>query len=540
MNVTRFRRATIVMILLIACATVFSQGSVEGADKILADLQKHVAELSAEIAVLKNGVEDPYRAIGAVDGYNPRAKYYEVPAGFPQIESRVRFLGNLRGTWREMGAQYGERAGDLIVTVYRYIIDYFESKEMSEKLLQSYARRYGEQVDAYAPEMMEFMRGIAEGTDWTGTSTLILGEMTPIDRVLLINTFLDLDFFSPRIGLSTGTPAATYSSDFLGTPVAGHCTGVALSGKSRGALLSPTKNGETIISNHYDLARFAPLGWNCAYIATPSDPKAHVFWSIQPAGMVGSQNISTNDVGVTIGSFFGGQSDDDAFGFGVIHPVLELHALVYADNARQAVDTMVFGSAEYRAKTGRTKVLQTGFWGYLVADRDEVMVLEVTPNRHAVRYPGDMGEKGNYVIYANWYGADHYYDANNKLVNQPIGVQPPEFPERYWTYDWFIRYHFGQLDEELVRDAQRSTYYYDKDTGQRIDNLEGTALPLYVGMHTISSYWGAALGLDIGGTIHAAQVILSPNGRSKINWVQGRPSEWVGPWQSVDLYGYQK
>ena len=256
--------------------------------------------------------------------------------------------------------------------------------------------------------------------------------------------------------------------------------------------------------------------------------------------MVGAANLIVNDKGVTFASFFGGQSSDDAYEFGVLTYPLQTYALAYADNAQEAIETMVFGSAAYQEKTGRKKVLQTGLHSYLVADPNAVMALETTPRRHAVRYPGDLGEVGNYVIYANWYGANHYYDENNVRINEPIGIQPPEFPERYWTYDWFIKYHLGQLDEELVQEGQKSRYYFDRETGRRIDFLEESTIPLYIGMHTISAYWGAALGLEVGGTAHAAQVVQEPHGRIKINWVQGRPAEWVGPWQSTDLYGYQK
>ncbi len=532
--------AAVLTVFTLSATSVSAQSGSDPAAKAIIQLQQQGKDLAEKLGSLEHSTADPYKEIGAGVGYNPRAKYYEVPEGFPQIDSRVRFIGNLRGTWKEMGLQYGERAGDLVVNVYRFSLDYFKSKGMGEEKLKAYMDKYRQQIEAYAPEQIEFMQGIASGVDWSVDGASASKVLSDFDRIMLINSFLDLDFFHPKESLGAGLGPETYVSELLGNPVTGACTGIALSGKSRGKLLSPTKNGETIVTNHYDLARFVPLVWSIAYVATPSDPKAQVYWSINPAGIVGSQNLSTNVKGVTIGSFFGGQSEDDAYGFGVIHPVLELHALAYANTAQEAVQMMVFGSEAYRKKTGRAKVLQTGLWGYLVADKNEVMVLEVTPNRHAVRYPGDMGEKGNYVIFANWYGAGHYFDEKNKKVDKPIGVQPPEFPERYWTFDWFIRYHFGQLDSDLVKEAQCSTYYFDKDTGQRIDNLEGTSLPLLIGMHTISAYWGAALGLDIGGTIHAAQVVHSPSGRTRIDWVQGRPSEWVGPWQSVDFYGYQK
>ena len=110
--------------------------------------------------------------------------------------------------------------------------------------------------------------------------------------------FYDLDFFHPRADRHDGTAAR------LPEPSAGdatqearlleHCTGIALSGKPRGDLPSPTKNGETIITNHYDTVKFVPYGWNCAYVATPSDPDAHLFWSI-PTGRHGGRRQSDRE-----------------------------------------------------------------------------------------------------------------------------------------------------------------------------------------------------------------------------------------------------
>ena len=499
---------------------------------------------TAEAAEYAEAADDPYREIGSVPGYNPRAKYYEVPEGFPKIDSRVRFLGNLRGTWTEMGYQYGERAGDLIVNVFDYSLELFNQRNMTVEKLLEYLYRYLDEIDAYAPEMVRFMEGIAEGASTMLGESRFAEEMSDFEKILLVNAYLDLDFFPPRREASASAESQLQENGAneyeWKLAFREHCTGIALSGSSTGNLLSPTKNGETIIANNCDLARFVPFGWNCAYVATPDDPDANVFWSIHPAGLVGGLNLCTNDKGVTLGNFFGGQSSDDSYDFGVLMGPLQIHAVAYADTAEEAVDIMVFGNEKYRKTTGRTKVLQTGLWAYIVSDSTDVMVLELTPRRHAVRYPGDMGEVGNYVIYANWYSTDHYYDENNILVEEPIGIYPPEFPERYYTYDWFIKYHFGELDEELVKEGQKITYYFDEETGRKIEFLEGSTYPLYIGVHTISAYWGAALGMDIGGTAHASQVVQMPSGRKKINWVQGRPCEWIGPWQSTDFYGYQK
>ncbi len=539
-NNGRFLIFLVILTFLIPSVFIFSEGMQEYEQSLLEkeELSLMVQQLSDEIEDMKEQNVDPYKEIGSVPGYNPRAKYYEVPEGFKKIDSRVRYIGNLRGSWEEMGYQYGERTGDLILNVFNYSVDFFAQRNKDINQLKTELKLYQAQIEAYAPEMMEFMKGIADGASWQLSESPYAEDMSDFEKILLVNIHLDLDFFPPKTdgGKDFSIEYSTHDSLALKE----HCTGFACSGKDSGELLSPTKNGETIVVNNCDLAQFVPYGWNCVFIATPNDPDANTFWSIQPAGVVGGLNLCANDEGVSLGNFFGGQSEDTSYDYGVPMGVLQIHALAYADTADEAVEIMVFGDERYRFETNRKKVLQTGLWSYLAADSNEVMVLETTPNRHAVRSPGDMNETGNYVIYANWYGSKHYYDENNVFVNEPIGICPPEFPERYYTYEWFIKYNFGQIDEAMAKEGQKITYYYEKDTGRRIDFLEGSSYPLYLGVHTISAYWGAALGMDIGGTAHASQVIVEPAGRIKLNWVQGRPCEWVGPWQSADFFGYQK
>ncbi|MGH9414761.1 MAG: hypothetical protein ACRD0Y_13610, partial [Terriglobales bacterium] len=44
-------------------------------------------------------------------------RYYRAP-GYPAFAAHPRYLGELAGSWHDMGKQYGERAGDLIRMVY--------------------------------------------------------------------------------------------------------------------------------------------------------------------------------------------------------------------------------------------------------------------------------------------------------------------------------------------------------------------------------------------------------------------------------------
>ena len=51
-------------------------------------------------------------------GHNPRLADYHRAEGYPAYDPHPRYLGELRGSWDQIGRQYGERAGDLIRMVY--------------------------------------------------------------------------------------------------------------------------------------------------------------------------------------------------------------------------------------------------------------------------------------------------------------------------------------------------------------------------------------------------------------------------------------
>lgn len=51
-------------------------------------------------------------------GHNTALGNYYVQPGYPPYPDHARYLGDLKGTWKQMGNQYGERAGDLIRRVF--------------------------------------------------------------------------------------------------------------------------------------------------------------------------------------------------------------------------------------------------------------------------------------------------------------------------------------------------------------------------------------------------------------------------------------
>jgi len=494
-------------------------------------------------SIMVIGQEDPYRRIelGSTAGYGTRVQEYKVPEGFPQFEVRTRFIGNIRGTWYEMGLQYGKRAGDLIRYVYDYwlknAIERFGLEHLKEDLT-----RYAKEIDLYSPEMTKFLKGIAEGASEDLHKSPYKEKLNDFEKIILINVSPPLNWMHPKSEFHKGktTPMPKKNSMHISSAskeICLSCTGTALCGKPRispkGELPSPTRNGVTIITQNMD-AGYAPWAWNVAYVATPSDPEANVFWSISTAGMAGGNNMVINNKGLGLGLYTGGQSDDPD-DFGIVWQPLYVYTIAYANNAREAIELLTQGSPEYRTKTGRKIVRHAGRWGYMVADPDEVAMVEVTSHRYAVRYPGETNEKGNYIVYANFYRTNHYFNENNVKIEKPIGTVKSSSKERYYTFDWHIKYHFGDLDICSTKEMLGMRFYYDKDTGRRIEFLEDGVTPLHLTKHTPNYNKN-----DTTGTVWASCAILRKDGKTEIWWTKGNPADWLGPWQHTDFAGYGK
>src|SRR5438128_1813892 len=70
-------------------------------------------------------------------GSNPNLKYYSLYPGYPAYDPHPRYLGELSGSWREIGEQYGKRAGDLIRMVFEgWFFEVVEVQRSTEALRQ--------------------------------------------------------------------------------------------------------------------------------------------------------------------------------------------------------------------------------------------------------------------------------------------------------------------------------------------------------------------------------------------------------------------
>ena len=119
-------------------------------------------------------------------GSNTAVEQYVVFPGFPTFENRVRFIGPLKGSWHEMGRQYGEEAGDLIRWVFdawwtigKDIISALGRPHIIEDL-----HRYEQSIFFLSPGLIDFMKGIAEGASASLSRSPYADQCTHYEKVI--------------------------------------------------------------------------------------------------------------------------------------------------------------------------------------------------------------------------------------------------------------------------------------------------------------------------------------------------------------------
>ena len=212
-------------------------------------------------------------------------KYKRDPA-LPECPDRVRNIGELEGTWFEMGAQYGERVGNYIQHVFNNSYSNLR-KKLGKKHLLTDIHRYEKAISDLSPSAMEFMRGISEGASKELDRSPLSDSCSDYEKILLIGCRNEIDFRHPRW---LHEPTSTINH-------APGCSSIAVVGE-----LGGVKFDETIIAQNND----GPFGllYNVSYVANPVEPKARRFWAIGLAGQLTYTQV--NDKGVAITETAGG------------------------------------------------------------------------------------------------------------------------------------------------------------------------------------------------------------------------------------------
>lgn len=483
-------------------------------------------------------------------GHNARLGDYYRHAGYPAYEAHPRYLGELHGSWYEIGKQYGERAGDLIRMVYEGWYRELLPIQGSPKVMAAYLDQQNAYYETLLPEALEFMHGMAQGAAAELAASAFPAALTHFHKVLMINSYYGLK----------GKPPVSESARFAAPEDGAHCcSGAVIFG-------SATRDGKTIHVSSED-QHFFPQEYLVTYIVRPSDPRAHRYTVTDSAGEIGSEH-GQNDQGVTVSGYSGGR-------FGILGPTLEhpfsgyrrpgldwqvgvFCANAFANTARHAVELLTVGSPEYRAKSGREIVVGKCTLGvnWVISDAHQAFVVESIPAdqkgmaRYAVRVPGQMGERNNHYIVStnNVEAPDSYREENVHDATHPMsqhgnsGQDPIHFGlsisgMRFWTFMWMIKEHFGQITPDMVKEWRKAHFIYDR-AGVRHDHVDigGKSIPLHLVPDAATLCWHTSgppgtetfLGVDTYVSLSVAQDLTS--------WrTKGRPCEWVGPWDRLSL-----
>jgi hypothetical protein len=482
-------------------------------------------------------------------GRNIKLEKYRIAAGYPPYEPHPRYLGELTGSWQQIGKQYGERAADLIRWVYEGWYRELLPVQGSPTTITAYLRQQEAYYALLVPEALELMHGIAEGAAAELASSVFARELSHFDKIMMINSYFGLK----------GRPPATTLAEVTADCGVHCCSGAVILGPA-------TRHGKSIHVSSED-QHFFPQEYLVSFIARPSDPRAHRYTVTDSAGEIGSEHAQ-NDRGVTVSGYAGG-------GIGILGPTLgdpfsgyrrpgldwqvgDFYAAAFADSARHAVELLTVGRPEYRAKSGRRVVIGKCTRGvnWLVSDRDEAFVIESIPAdqqgraRYAIRVPGQMGEKGGHYIAStnnveapDSYDEDNVHDPGHPMRQHGNGEQNPAYfglnltGMRFWTFMCLIRNDYGRIDVDMVQAWRRAHFIYDR-SGTRHDHaiVQGKTVPVHLLPDAATLCWHSSgpagvdtfEGVDTYVSLSVAQDLTSFR-------TKGRPCEWSGPWDRLSL-----
>jgi hypothetical protein len=483
-------------------------------------------------------------------GYNSQLSHYYVAPGYPSYEAHPRYLGELTGSWEEIGKQYGEKAGDLIRMVYEGWYRELLAVQGSPQAIVAYVHQEETYYEALVPEALELMKGMAEGAKDDLGESAYAGVMTNYEKILMINSYFGLQAKPPLASGVSCTPSKEIHS----------CSGAVILGAA-------TKDGKTIHVSSED-QHFFPQEYLVTFVVNPRDKNAHRFTVTDSAGEIGSEH-AMNDQGVSVSGYAGGSIDVMAptlsapfSGYrkpGLDWQVGDFYAIAFANSAKKAVELLTVGRPEYRKKSGKKIVIGKCSKGanWVISDKHEAYVVESIPAdqngiaRYAVRAPGDLGEKNaSYIVSTNNVEAkyscneDNQCDKSHPMSQHGNSTQDPTpyfglngTGMRFWTFMWLINNNYGNISADIVKEWRTTHYVYDL-AGTKHDYLleDGKKVGLNLVPEIATLCWHANgpagvdtyKGVDTYVTVSVAQDLTSYRTR-------GRPCEWVGPWDTLSL-----
>ena len=455
-------------------------------------------------------------------------KYVRTP-GLPKYYPAGKDLGVLKGSWYEMGFQYGQRSGSEIVDFFDYRFSLHVEKYGIPHLLEDISR-YEEQAKMFFSEGLDFARGIGDGATKHLSRSKYHSDISNYLKIVFMNC--DNCLYNGHPGpcdADHGLPPHRIADLHEPIPKGDACSMIALLGK-KGA----TSDGTSMLVHNND-GEFIDETWRYTYICEPDTPGANIFWATTAPGKF-FDIVGVNNKGLALALTVGGNKtwipSENIYerAFGVTWQYILLKALSSASSAQEVLELVTVGTPEYRAVTGRNTLLRTRHNNYIMMDRDEAFVVEVTANRYAIRKPGDYGENDGFIVATNHFVADHSYDANNQRTDFPMTTfgdenYAPKSATRYNTAFWEGKLNYGKMDAEMMKEIWGAHYIEQITDGEKW-------MPAHLASCSLCSHEGGFPEKYEGSTIDTKVIHVDYN---QIQFSLGRPCEWEGMYRTFVL-----
>jgi hypothetical protein len=434
----------------------------------------------------------------------------------------------LRGSWDEMGRQYGKSSGKYIRIVYDAFYGLWLNSRLDPNKLGAVLDRYQGEAKTLSPEMVEFAQGISEGAAIELDDADHAPALTNMQKIMLINCPFEVVFPTawPHVAEMMGMSQPSQTNVAQWEPFASH---------TWAAWGNMTPGGGTIMGGTRDQPWFPTL-YNVSYVAIPSDKKAAVTWGNAIAGLVAS-SAQVNEHGVGLGNTT--VSERTQY-FGVPHIFTTAYISFFAHNAKEAVDIFTKGTPDYRQATSRSTLAATTGFFQAFADSREGFVVERTGRNYAVRTTGDQHEPGDYVVLANHAVAPDSNDEFGDPMGQPMeDWTTPSGPDsstrsRYWALFYEFDKYRGKVTPKFAEKTIAPLKHTYTPDGQLVTERDG--IPVWR-LGLTPERWlipnpADPNSLPTGGN---NMYFVTDLKNRDIYWIQGIPSHWSGKWDHVSL-----
>lgn len=494
-----------------------------------------IAATLVAIASLLFALLAPERAGAAQRGNTKIDKYMqanwdeEIARGIPypaRTEPKV-----LRGSWHDMGKQYGKAYGTYVRIVYDTYYGRFLTSGLDPNKLGAVLDKYTNETKKFSPEMVEFIRGIGQGAAKDLNNADYPVPLTNAQKVMFVNCLFE-------VAIPPAWPhVAELMNEELSQAAASKAKAEFEPFASHGwtAWGDMTKGYSGIMGGTRDQP-WMPTLYNVSYVAIPSDKKAAVTWGNTIAGHVASSS-QVNEHGVGLGNTIVSQKDQY---FGVPALIATAHISFFAKSAREAADMLTVGTKQYRHKTGNKTLKTTVGFFQVFADAKKGYTVERTGRHYAVRTAGTQGEQRDYTVLANHAVAGYSFDENATFTGKPMEAwtQTSSPTSSTWSRYWALFHEFDKLKRPLTVEYAKEKIATMKHTytsnGQKVTEING--VPAWRAGHT-PERWLIPNPADpnsfpTGGN---NMYFVADLKKKDVYWAQGIPSHWKGAWERVSL-----